>query len=223
MRQACLFVLIVSVVLTACTSKSPTAPTSTPPPAACSFTVSSVALNLAGVGGTASLTVTTGTTCAWTATSSASFVTVTSATSQTGPGTVSISVAENTGEARTATLSVGGQGVLVSQASGDPVFGNWSGTIAKGANCPASLPSSLPWTGVVRRNTSANPEFSISLPTVGISNQVVALTIAGNTLQFQVFVDSIYTFTATLAADRRSLTGTFSGGSCSGTWSGTHQ
>jgi hypothetical protein len=185
--------------------------------------VSSTALNVASVGGTATLSVTTGSSCAWTVASSAAFVNVTSATSQTGPGTVNISVAENTGDARSATLTVGGQTVTVSQASGDPLFGNWAGTITKGAGCPASIPSSLPWTGVIRRLALANPEFAISLPTVGITNQVVALQLNGNTLQFQVFVDTLYTFTATLAADRRSLTGTFTGGSCSGTWSGTRQ
>lgn len=190
---------------------------------ACSFALSSTALNIAGVGGTATLTVTTGSTCAWIVTSSAGFVNVTSPTSQTGPGTISISVAENTGDARTATLTLGGQTVTVNQASGDPVFGNWAGSIAKGANCPAALPSSLPWTGVVRRTSAGSPELVISLPTVGISGQTLNLTLTGNTVQFLVFVDSVYTFTGTLAADRRSLTGTFSGGSCSGTWSGSRQ
>ena len=223
MRRLWLFGLIVPVMLAAC-SKSPTSPTPTPPAAAtCTFTVSSTALNVAGVGGTASLTVTTGTACAWTVASSASFVTVTSATSQTGPGTVNISVTENTGNARTATLTIGGQSVSVSQASGDPVFGNWAGTIAKGANCPAVLPASLQWTGVVRRNAAGSPELVISLPSVGITGQTLNLTLTGNTVQFQVFVDSVYTFTGTLAADRRSLSGTFTGGSCSGTWTGTHQ
>ena len=226
MRRTLLFGLIVPVVLAGCsTSKSsPTSPTPTTPPAAtCSFTVSSTALNLAGVGGTATLTVTTGTTCAWTVTSSAAFVNVTSATSQTGPGTVSISVPENTGDTRTATLTIGGQTVTVSQAAGDPVFGNWAGTISKGAGCPASLPSSVQWNGVIRRPAAASPEFSISLPSVGISNQVVTIQINGNNIQFAVFVDTLYTFSATLAADRRSLTGTFTGGSCSGTWTGTRQ
>jgi hypothetical protein len=223
-RRILLCGLIVPVVFAACSkSKSPTSPTPTPPAATCSFALSSTALNVAGVGGTATFTVTTGSTCAWIVTSSAGFVSITSATSQTGPGTVSISVQENTGDTRTATLTVGGQTVTVNQAAGDPVFGNWGGTIAKGANCPAILPASLQWTGVVRRNSAGSPELVISLPTVGITGQTLMLTLSGNTVVFQVFVDSVYTFTGTLAADRRSLTGTFSGGSCSGTWSGARQ
>jgi len=180
-------------------------------------------LNIAGSGGTATLTVTTGSSCAWTVASSAGFVNVTSPTSQTGTGTVSLSVAENTGDARSATLTVGGQTVTVNQAAGDAVFGNWAGTITKGSGCPASLPSSVPWTGTIRRSANGTPEFVISLPTVGVSNQVVTLQLVNNNLQFAVFVDTLYTVVATLAADRRSLSGTFSGGSCSGTWTGTRQ
>lgn len=223
MRRLCLIGLIVPVVVAACSS-SPTSPTPTTPPAAtCSFTVSSTALNIAGVGGTATLTVTTGSTCAWTVASSAAFVNVTSAPSQTGPGTVSISVPENTGDARTATLTIGGQTVTVNQAAGDPVFGNWAGTITKGAGCPAVLPASVQWNGVIRRSSGGSPELVISIPSIGVSNQSLNLILSGNTVQFAVFVDALYTLTGTLAADRRSLTGTFSGGSCSGTWTGARQ
>ena len=223
MRRLWLLGLMVPVVIAACSS-TPSSPTPTPPPAAtCTFTVSSNTLNLAGIGGTATLTVTTGSTCAWTVASSAGFVNVTSATSQTGTGTISISVAENTGDARSATVTVGGQAVTVNQAAGDAAFGNWAGTITKGSGCPASLPSSVPWTGTIRRSASGSPEFVISLPSVGVTNQVVALQLVNNNLQFAVFVVTIYNFIATLAADRRSLSGTFSGGSCSGTWTGTRQ
>ena len=223
MRRLWLFGLIVPVVIAACSS-TPSSPTPTPPPAAtCSFAVSSTALNIAGVGGTATLTVTTGTSCAWTVASSAGFVNVTSPTSQTGTGTVSISVAENTGDARSATLTVGGQTVTVNQAAGDAVFGNWAGTITKGAGCPAIIPSSVQWTGTIRRTSSGSPELVVSLPSVGVINQVVTLQLVNNNLQFAVFVDTIYTFVATLSTDRRSLSGTFSGGGCNGTWTGTRQ
>jgi hypothetical protein len=50
---------------------------------------------------------------------------------------------------------------------------------------------------------------------------VIPLIVNGNSLQLFVPIDTLYTFNATLAADRRSLSGTFSGGSCSGTWNGT--
>ena len=222
MRRFWLYGLIVGGLAAGCTSKTPTAPT--PPPAAtCTFTLSSTSLNVAGVGGTATLAVTTGNTCAWTVSSNAGFVSVTSASNQTGSGTINITVSQNAGDARTAILTAGGQTVTVNQAAGDALFGNFAGTISKGANCPASLPASVPWTGLIRRTSAGSPELVISLPTLGINNQTVNLTLATNTLQFAVFVDSVYTFNATIAADRRSLNGTFSGGSCSGTWNGARQ
>jgi hypothetical protein len=54
-----------------------------------------------------------------------------------------------------------------------------------------------------------------------VVNQTLPLIVSGNTIQFAVQLDAVYTFVATLAADRRSFTGTFSGGGCSGTWNGT--
>jgi len=103
------------------------------------------------------------------------------------------------------------------------VFGNWAGTIVKGSGCSASLPASAQWTGTIRRNPAGFHEFLISIPSALVFNQAVSLLITGNSLQFAVPVDALYTFNATLAADRRSFTGTFSGGTCSGTWSGTRQ
>lgn len=178
---------------------------------------------MAGVGGTATIGVTTDAGCAWAVASGGSFVSVTTASSNSGPGTVGISVAENVGDARSATLTVAGQTVTVNQAAGDPVFGNWAGTIIKGAGCPATLPASAAWTGTIRRNAAGNHEFLINIPSALVFNQAVSLQINGNAMQFAVPGDTLYTFNATLAADRRSFTGTFSGGSCSGTWSGTRQ
>jgi len=178
---------------------------------------------MAGVGGSASIGVTTGSGCAWTVSASGSFVTVTSANSATGPGTVTVTVAENLGDARSATLTIAGQTVTVNQAAGDPVFGNWAGTITKGTGCAATLPASVQWNGLLRRNAGGFHEFVINIPAVLVFNQTVNVTITGNTLQFVVAVDALYTFIGTLAADRRTLTGTFTGGTCNGTWNGARQ
>ena len=79
---------------------SPTAPTPT-----CTYTLSSTSLSVAGTGGTASLTVNAGTGCAWTVSSNAVFVAITSATSQSGNGTINLTVSENTADTRKATKS----------------------------------------------------------------------------------------------------------------------
>jgi hypothetical protein len=116
---------------------------------------------------------------------------------------------------------VAGQSVTITQAASDPLFGNWSGSITKGTGCPAVLPANAGWSGTIRRNSIGQAELVISVPSVGVVNQTLPLIVNGNNIQFAVQIDAVYTFVGTLAADRRSFSGTFSGGGCSGTWSGT--
>jgi hypothetical protein len=215
-------ILMAPLAMAAC-SGSPSSPTPPPPSATCTYVLGNTTLNMAGVGGTATIGVTTNAGCAWSVGSGSSFVAVTSASSNSGPGTVSITVAENLGDARSATLTIAGQSVTVNQAAGDPVFGNWAGTIVKGSGCSPLLPASAQWTGTIRRSASGTHEFLISIPSALVFNQALSLTLNGNALQMMVPVDTLYTFNATLASDRRSFTGPFSGGACSGTWSGSRQ
>jgi hypothetical protein len=60
--------------------------------------------------------VTTTAGCAWTATSNASWITITNGASGTGTGTVMFTVAVNLGGSRTGTLTVAGQTATVQQA-----------------------------------------------------------------------------------------------------------
>lgn len=214
-------IALVAVMLGASCSDSRSPASPSPQPTACTYAVSTSSLSIAGTGASASVGVTTTAGCGWTASSNAAFVTITSGSAGTGNGTVGLSIAENTGDARTATLTVAGQTVTITQAASDPLFGTWSGSIAKGAGCPAALPASAGWTGTIRRNSIGQAELVITATTVGVVNQTLPLTVSGNTIQFAVQIDAVYTFVATLAADRRSFTGTFSGSSCSGTWNGT--
>ena len=74
------------------------------PGAGCTFAVSPLTLQSTAAGGPSTASVTAGATCAWTATSNAPFITVSSGAAGTGNGTVSFSVAANTGASRTGTL-----------------------------------------------------------------------------------------------------------------------
>ena len=208
-----------TLMIGACSKDRTTTPVSPTP--ACSYTLSSSTFNIAGTGGTVTLAITTASTCEWSAVSNASFVTVSAGANRIGSGTVSITVAENSGDARNGTVAVGGQTVTFIQAAGDQLYGNWSGTVVKGSGCPATLPSSVPWNGTIRRTGAASSELVISIPTVGVVNQVIPLIVNGSSLQFFVPIDTLYTFNATLSSDRRSLSGTFTGGGCSGTWTGS--
>ena len=88
------------------------------PPASCAYGISPQSAPFLTSGGSDNVIVTTSDGCAWTATSSASWVTITAGSSGTGNGTVSYSVAANAGSARTGALTIAGQSFIVSQASG---------------------------------------------------------------------------------------------------------
>jgi all-beta uncharacterized protein len=67
-------------------------------------------------GGSASISVSPrGTNCAWTAVSNAAFLTITQGASGTGEGTVVFAVAANTGPERTATLTITGTAIIITQ------------------------------------------------------------------------------------------------------------
>jgi hypothetical protein len=220
--------LILAVIalagVTSCSKStaSPTSPTPSPQ-STCTYSISTSTFSMSGAGGSATFAVSTGSTCTWSVTSNASFATVSPTSMQTGPGTVTFTVGENPGETRSGTLSVAGQTVTISQAPNDPLYGAWGGTIAKGSGCAAALPASVDWSGTFRRTSASTTEFVISIPAAGVSNQVIPVTVNGSSLQFFVAIDTLYTFTATLSSDRRAMTGTFSGGSCSGSWNGTRR
>jgi len=67
-------------------------------------------------GGSGTITVTAPAGCAWTASSGASWITLTSGSSVTGGGTVGYAVAADTGAQRAGTLTVAGQIVTIAQA-----------------------------------------------------------------------------------------------------------
>lgn len=109
-----LVVCAMLVVAASCSKKtSPTSPS-------CTLTVPQTTIEVAFTGGAQSIFVSTNATCAWTVTTNQSFISITSATGQSGPGTVAFTVAENTGAARQATITIGTVVVTVNQAAGPP-------------------------------------------------------------------------------------------------------
>lgn len=90
--------------------------------------------------------------CPWTAHSTYSWITVTNDNvERTGSGTVTYSVAANTGSARTGTITIGGETFTVTQAAGPP-----SCTLVAGSSIvPYSDTNTLTWT-VTGSATSAS-------------------------------------------------------------------
>lgn len=317
-----LVLLAIPFIVASCSrGNSPTSPTT------CAITVPQQTIEVGFAGGPQSILVSTTASCAWTVTTNQSFVSITSGTGQSGPGTVTFTVAENTGPARQATITIGSITVTVNQAAGpppinftqptlpagqvgsaynfqftasggvgtirfslqsgtfppqgislnangvlsgtpvapgsstigvcaaddtgrsvcrsvtlvvnpagtsdSPILGNWAGNITLNTGCVPGLPRTVTWSGTFRRAANNSLELVATIPAVGVSNEVVPVTLSGTTLQFSITVDSRYDFTAQLTPDFRSLSGSFSGGNCapsgapainpSGTWNGTKQ
>jgi hypothetical protein len=87
---------------------------------ACTYTVTPGSLSVSALGMSSSLSVATGTTCSWAPSGMPSWITM-ATTTRTGSGMLSYTIAPNSGsEARTATLSIGGKAVTVTQSAAAP-------------------------------------------------------------------------------------------------------
>jgi hypothetical protein len=106
--RLCTLSLLCVVALAGCGS-NPAQPT-------CNYALSATSMTIGAAGGAGSISVSTGSQCAWTASSAASWITATGGTSGNGPGTFTFNVAALTGNAsRTASLAIAGQTVSVTQ------------------------------------------------------------------------------------------------------------
>jgi C1A family cysteine protease len=94
---------------------NPTPPPDPPPPPTCSFALSSTGKTFKPTGGSGSFGVSTGSGCSWQASNTASWVHIISGSSGAGSGTLSYTVDPNTGNQRTATISVQSKSYTVTQ------------------------------------------------------------------------------------------------------------
>ncbi len=85
--------------------------------AACTYSINPTSASFGAAGGAGIVSVTAGTGCAWTATSNASWITITGGSSGSGNGTVNYSVAAYTGKPkkRNGTMTIAGQTFQVKQ------------------------------------------------------------------------------------------------------------
>jgi hypothetical protein len=89
------------------------------PTAPCAYTLSNSNISSSAIGGDSAVTVTTTSGCAWSASTNASWIHITSVGSTSGTGVVNFTVDSNSiGSSRTGTLTVANQTVTVTQAAG---------------------------------------------------------------------------------------------------------
>lgn len=82
----------------------------------CKYAISPSARDLGNVGETVTVSVTTNPLCSWTAKSNASWIAVLSGANGNGNGDVQLAIADNTGESRSGTATIGGHTFTVNQA-----------------------------------------------------------------------------------------------------------
>ena len=158
----------------------------------CSVDVSPLTLNVDSSGGTRSVTVSTSAGCDWNATSNMPWITITSASAGTGPGTVTFSVQATTGPSRSGTLTVSGQTVTVVQGQGCTYAispdnqsipasgGNGTVTVTAGAGCPWTATSNDAWITVgSNASGSGNGSVAFSVAATTGPTRSGSLTIAG--------------------------------------------
>jgi hypothetical protein len=87
----------------------------------CVFTLNRRSANVGPNGGSRSVIVTTTPECDWTASTGVSWITITAGASSIGSGSVDFQIAPNTGRARSATVTVAGAEVEMTQNAALPV------------------------------------------------------------------------------------------------------
>jgi M6 family metalloprotease-like protein len=142
----------------------------------CTYSISPQSQSFSSAGGTATVSVTAGSGCSWTASSSAGWITVTSGASGSGNGTVGYSVQANAGVARSGTLAIGDQTFTVSQAgttcsyaisptsaSAAAAGGTGSFNVSAGLACLWTASSDSNWLHVTYASGSANGSVNYSV------------------------------------------------------------
>ena len=162
----------------------------------CSFTINPTNQSIGAAGGAGTrVSVSTTSGCAWSASSTATWITVTSGASGTGPGNVNFSVAANTGAVRNGTLTIAGQTFTVTQAanctysitptSQSVAAGAGGGTpiaVSTGTGCSWTAASNVSWITIASGSTgSGNGSATFTVAANPGAVRTGTLTVAGQT------------------------------------------
>ncbi len=164
----------------------------------CGTTVTPTSVAVPSIGQTSALSVTSGTSCTWTAVSNVAWITVTSATGS-GIGQVNYTVAANsTGVDRTGTMTVGGQTVTFTQSGTGcsatvtptsvtvPSIGQTSAlSVTAGTQCTWTAVSNVPWITVTSATGSGigQVNYTVAANSTGV-DRTGTMTVGGQTITF---------------------------------------
>jgi hypothetical protein len=151
--------------------------------APCTYSISPTSQSVVAGASTTTVTVTTTAACTWTASSGVPWITVASGGSGTGNGSVGLSIAANTGVARTGTVTIADQAFTVNQAAFVApctyAISPTSQNVAAGASTTTvtvTTAASCAWT-----TNSGAPWIAVTAGASGTGSGSVGLSIAANT------------------------------------------
>ena len=157
----------------------------------CQVTIDPVSIAAPVAGGASAVTVRAGGQCAWSASSSAPWITIASATSGSGDAQLQFSVAANTGPARSGSLTIGGRIVTVTQPNGCtysvspstvdvPYAGQAaSASVATGAGCVWSAATDTGWISLPQPSGSGAAQVPFTVAANNGPPRSASLAIAG--------------------------------------------
>ena len=146
----------------------------------CSYSIQATSQSIASGGGPGSSAVTSGSGCAWTATSNAPWITVTSGATGSGDGNVTFGIAPNPGAERSGTLTIAGHTFTVNQTTGCSYsIQSTSQSIASGGGPGASAVTSN--SGCAWTTTSNATWITVTSGATGSGNGNVTFSIGANT------------------------------------------
>jgi hypothetical protein len=158
----------------------------------CHYVADPASQSIAAAGGPISIAVHSTAGCEWSASSSVPWLALTSAAAGSGEGRVQFTAAASTGPARSATLTVAGQPVTVTQASGcsyvlapaSQDFGNGDGTgrfaVTTAPGCAWSAASRAPWLAIAGGASgigSGAVSFSVAANPMGVAAKTGTITV----------------------------------------------
>jgi hypothetical protein len=163
--------------------------------ATCTYAISPTSQAAPVQGGSFSVQVTAQAWCNWTATSNASWITVTGGSSGAGNGTVTVSVAANSGGPRTGTVTIAGQTYTVTQAAATCTYaisptsqaaatqgGSFSVQVTAQAWCTWTATSNVAWITVTSGGSgTGNGTVNVSVAANTGAARTGTVTIAGQT------------------------------------------
>jgi hypothetical protein len=164
----------------------------------CSYALTPTGQTIAASGGGGTFSVATGPGCAWTASANDAWIVLIGGAAGTGQGSVSFTVAPNSGAARTGTITAGGQSFSIAQDAAAPACafaisavpmtfpsdgGQGTITIITTAACAWTATSNDGWIDILGRSSgTGSGSFTFSVSRFNGNARTGTMTVAGQTV-----------------------------------------